>query len=79
MDQNQVDPEFINKVDSYQLWNLSGTYTGFKGLSLTAGIKNIADKDPPFTNQGTTFQQGYDPRFTDPIGRALFLRGSFTF
>jgi iron complex outermembrane receptor protein len=79
VDQNQVDPEFINKVSSYQLWNLSGTYTGFKGLSLTAGIKNIADKNPPFTNQGTTFQQGYDPRFTDPIGRALFLRGSFTF
>jgi iron complex outermembrane receptor protein len=78
-DQNQVDPEFFNRVSSYQLWNLSGTYTGFKGLTLTAGIKNIANKEPPFTNQGTTFQQGYDPRFTDPIGRALYLRGSFTF
>ncbi|MGO4379583.1 TonB-dependent receptor [Pseudoduganella sp. RAF19] len=78
-DQNLVDPQHFNKVSSYQLWNLSTTYTGFKGFSLTAGIKNLFDKDPPFTNQGTVFQKGYDPRFTDPIGRALYLRGSYTF
>ena len=37
-DQNlDIDDEFLNKVPSYSLWNLSGTYTGFKGVSLTAG------------------------------------------
>ena len=78
-DQNLVEPEFFNKVDSYSLWNLSGSYTGIKGLTLTAGIKNLLDKEPPFTNQGTMFQKGYDPRFTDPIGRALYLRASYAF
>jgi len=78
-DQNLVDDEFRNHVPSYSLVNLSGTYTGFKNVTLTAGVKNIADKEPPFSNQGTVFQKGYDPRYTDPIGRALYLRGSYSF
>lgn len=79
VDQNLVDPQYFNDVESYQLWNLSATYTGFKGLMLTAGVKNLLDKDPPFTNQGTVFQKGYDPRYADPIGRALYFRAAYTF
>jgi iron complex outermembrane receptor protein len=78
-DQNQVDAQYFNKVDSYSLWNVSGTYAGIKGLALTAGIKNLLDEDPPFTNQGTMFQAGYDPRYTDPVGRAVFMRASYSF
>lgn len=78
-DQNQVDPQYFNKVDSYSLWNVSGSYTGFKGVTLTAGVKNLLDEEPPFTNQGTLFQKGYDPRYTDPVGRALYLRASYSF
>jgi len=68
-----------NNVSAYTLTDLSTTYTGFKNFALTAGVKNLFDKDPPFSNQGVTFQQGYDPRFTDPTGRAYFLRGSYKF
>jgi iron complex outermembrane receptor protein len=78
-DQNFVDAQYFNKVGAYSLWNLSGTYTGIKGLTLTAGVKNLLDKEPPFTNQGTMFQKGYDPRYTDPVGRALFMRASYSF
>ena len=78
-DQNFVDPEFFNKVESYSLWNISGSYTGYRGLTLTVGVKNLLDEDPPFSNQGTLFQKGYDPRSTDPVGRALFMRASYTF
>ena len=78
-DQNLVADEYFNRVSSYSLVNLSGTYTGFRNVTLTAGMKNLFDKDPPFSNQGTVFQKGYDPRYTDPIGRALYLRGSYTF
>ncbi len=67
------------KVDSYSLWNLTGTYTGIKGLALTAGVKNLLDTEPPFSNQGTMFQQGYDPRYTDPVGRALYVCASYSF
>jgi len=79
-DQNlHIAPQYLNSVPSYSLWNLSGTYTCFKGVSLTAGVKNLLDKEPPFSNQGTLFQKGYDPRYTDPVGRALYARASYTF
>lgn len=78
-DQNQVDAQYKQDVGRYALWNFSGSYTGFKGLTLMAGVKNLFDKNPPFTNQGTMFQKGYDPRYTDPVGRALYLRGSYSF
>jgi iron complex outermembrane receptor protein len=74
-----VDQGDGEKVGSYSLWNISGSYSGIKGLTLTAGVKNLLDKDPPFTAQGTMFQKGYDPRYTDPVGRALFMRASYSF
>lgn len=67
------------KVASYTLYNMSATYSGFKNLVLTAGVKNVFDKKPPFSNQVTTFQIGYDPRYTDVIGRAFFVRGNYQF
>ncbi len=79
VDQNLVPAQFANKASSYSLWNLSGSYTGFKGLTLLAGVKNVLDEEPPFSNQGTLFQKGYDPRYSDPVGRALFVRASYAF
>ncbi|MFC4931775.1 TonB-dependent receptor [Massilia sp. GCM10023247] len=74
-DQNTaVDPEFFNKVGHYSTWTLSTTYTGNKHFELTAGIKNLFDEEPPFTNQVTNFQLGYDPRYTDPLGMTVYMR-----
>jgi iron complex outermembrane receptor protein len=56
------------------LWDLQGSYTGFKNLTLTLGVKNLWDANPPFTNSLLTFQSGYDPSYYDP--RARFLYGS---
>ncbi len=76
-DQTQVAGH--SKVAAYTLTNLSGSYTGFEGLALTLGVKNLFDKEPPFSNQGTLFQKGYDPRYTDPTGRAIYARASYAF
>jgi iron complex outermembrane receptor protein len=78
-DQNDVEPQYQQKVDPYSTWTLSGTYTGNKQIDITAGIKNLLDEDPPYTNQTTTFQQGYDPRYTDPIGRTYYVRATYRF
>ena len=43
------------------------------------GIKNLTDRDPPYSNQGEVFQANYDPRFTDPTGRTYYLRASYQF
>ena len=77
-DQNSVEEQFRHEVPSYSLLNLSASYTR-QGWLLTAGVKNLLDREPPFSNQGTLFQKGYDPRYTDPVGRAWYLRGSYTF
>ena len=77
-DQNSVDAQYRHDVSSYSLVNVSGSYAR-QGWLLTAGVKNLFDREPPFSNQGTLFQKGYDPRYTDPVGRAWYLRGSYTF
>ena len=74
-----LDQDGVNDVGSYTIWDASVTFTGVKGLTLTAGVKNLFDKDPPLTGQVTTFQRGYDPRFTDPLGRTLVLRAAYKF
>ncbi len=79
-DQNSaVDPGFFNTVGHYSTWSLSGTYTGNKRAEFTAGIKNLFDKEPPFTNQLTNFQLGYDPRYTDPLGLTVYMRVTYKF
>ncbi len=74
-----TDQDPANEVDSYSIFDLFGTWQGYKGLTLTAGIKNLFDRDPPFSNQVNTFQRGYDPRFTDPRGRTFMARASYKF
>lgn len=78
-DQNAVDPQFYNRVKDYSTWSLSGNYTGIKHVDVTLGVRNLFDEDPPFTNQSTTFQQGYDPRYTDPLGRTWYARLTYKF
>jgi iron complex outermembrane recepter protein len=78
-DVNQVDPEFFGKVSTYSLWDVWGSWQPTKAIAVTVGVRNVFDKSPPFSNQGATFQTGYDPRFTDATGRAYYLRASYTF
>ena len=78
-DQNNVATQFKQRVDRYSTWSLSTTYTGNKQIDVTAGVKNLLDQDPPYTNQTATFQQGYDPRYTDPLGRTFYVRATYKF
>lgn len=68
-----------HRVSDYTLYNLSGTYTGFKGTEITLGIKNILDTKPPVSNVVDNFQMGYDPRYSDIMGRTYFGRVSYKF
>jgi iron complex outermembrane recepter protein len=74
-----ADPSFNNHVGSYSLFDIWGLWQPTKAVALTVGIRNLFDTDPPFSNQGRTFQQGYDPRFTDPTGRTYYVRGTYNF
>ena len=65
------------RVSTMSLWDLSGTYTGFKNWQFVLGVKNLMDTNPPVSNQGNSFQSGYDPSYYDP--RARFVYGTVTY
>ena len=75
-------PNWSPTVDPYWLHHVSVSYTGIKHLSITAGIRNIFDKDPPFTvayDGNTGAGSSWEPRVADPRGRSYTLLLSYTF
>lgn len=74
-----LEDQYINRVKSFSTLDVGFSYTGIKNLALGVTIRNLLDTKPPFSNQGRTFQQGYDPRFTDALGRALQLKVNYKF
>ena len=74
-----LDQDGVNEVGSYSVVDLSVGWTGIKNLTLRVGVTNLLDETPPVSGQTTTFQRGYDPRFTDPIGRAYMLSAAYKF
>ena len=74
--------QYDARVDAYSLFHASATYTGIPNLSLTAGIKNLFDRDPPFaiTYDGNTGAgSSWEPRVADPRGRSLTLMANYRF
>jgi iron complex outermembrane recepter protein len=69
------------KVGVYETFDVQGSYSGIKGLTLTAGIKNFLDKDPPYSNAGVNgqFQAGYDASYADVRGRFIYGKVSYEF
>jgi iron complex outermembrane receptor protein len=69
------------KVSAYDIYGLQTSYSGVKGLTLTVGVRNLFDTDPPYTNAGgqTSFQAGYDPTYADPRGRFFYGRIQYKF
>ncbi len=75
---SQYDP----KVDAYSIFHASATWSGIKNLTLTAGIKNLFDKDPPFAityDSNTGAGSSWEPRVGDPRGRSLTLLANYKF
>ena len=67
------------QVGAYDVWDLQGRYSGFKNTTLALGIKNLLDRDPPFSNQTAQGLVMYDPRYADPRGRTFYATLTFTF
>ncbi len=67
------------RVGTLSLWDLNVSYTGFRNWKLSLGAQNLFDKDPPFSNQTTTFQVGYDPTYYDARARFVYVAATYTF
>ncbi|MET0265593.1 MAG: TonB-dependent receptor [Duganella sp.] len=68
-----------NRVTSYSLWDLSGSWQVNKAFKLRAGMQNIFNRAPPFSNQAFFFLSGYDPTYTDVRGRRFFASANYAF
>jgi iron complex outermembrane receptor protein len=67
------------KVGAYDIWNVQGSYAGFKNTIVAIGIKNLLGRAPPFSNQTTAGLVMYDPRYADPRGRLFYAQLTFAF
>jgi len=66
-------------VGSLSLWDLQGSYTGFRNWRLALGVKNLFDRNPPASNQLTSFISGFDPTYYDPRGRFVYASVTYKF
>ncbi|NQZ83317.1 MAG: TonB-dependent receptor [Colwellia sp.] len=62
-------------VNYLSKWNVSAS------LTASIGVKNLLDKAPPFSlrTAGGGHQVGYDPRYSDELGRTYYMKASYTF
>jgi iron complex outermembrane receptor protein len=74
---NDLEPG--HRVASYTTFDGYLSWAMKKGFGITAGVRNMFDRNPPLSYQTQTFQAGYDPRYTDPTGRTLYVRGTYNF
>ena len=76
-------PDYNRRVSPYMTYNFSVTYTGLmRGLRLTAGVRNLFDRDPPFAityDSNTGAGSSWEPRVADPRGRSYIMGAEFSF
>jgi len=77
------DQHIIGKSDrrvaAYSLWSLSAAWEATRSLTLRAGLQNVLDTPPPYSQQAYFFLVGYDPSYTDPRGRYGYVSAKYTF
>ena len=69
---------YVKSSDTYD-WQTRADIT--KNYMVTAGIKNLMDKDPSFSNRtaGGGNQVGYDGRYNSPLGRTFYVTAAAKF
>ncbi|QJR80481.1 TonB-dependent receptor [Alteromonas pelagimontana] len=72
---------YDGEVGSYLIYNYSLRYSGWEDLEVTFGIKNLFDRDPPFTAHQNDYSPGaaFDPRVADPRGRSYTVQLTYDF
>jgi iron complex outermembrane receptor protein len=68
----------VRKVDAYQTFDLQLGYSGIKSTRLAVGVKNLTDRDPPYTNLTSNFLGGYDVSYADPRGRYMYASATYS-
>ena len=67
------------RVRAYSLWDLSGRWKATQSATVRAGVQNLLNTDPPYSNQSYYFLATYDPTYTDPRGRTGYVALDYKF
>jgi iron complex outermembrane receptor protein len=67
------------KVDAYDTFDLQLAYNGWRNMRAAVGVKNLFDRDPPYTNLTSNFLGGYDVSYGDPRGRFAYVNLTYSF
>jgi iron complex outermembrane recepter protein len=75
-------PVSTRKVSSHEEWDTQVSYSGFKSVELSFGIKNLLDNDPPFSlknaSDNTYSQMGFAELYTSR-GRFFYASAKYVF
>lgn len=75
-------PDYNERVDDYIVYNLSATQRITDMFSITAGVRNVFDTDPPFAityDSNTGAGSSWEPRVADPRGRSFTILAEVKF
>lgn len=67
-------------VPSQSIFDAQLTYTGIRRLTLSVGVKNLTDRNPPlYVPASNQFQAGYDISLYDPRARTVYGTANLRF
>jgi iron complex outermembrane receptor protein len=66
-------------VDSTAVWNFFWKWNFAKNWSMNLAVTNLFDEDPPFSNETSASNAGYNPSQHDPRGRYYQLGITYRF
>lgn len=72
--QSASRPDYNERVKAYVIYNMSAAVDINDRFRLTAGVRNVFDRDPPFAityDSNTGAGSSWEPRVADPRGRSF--------
>ena len=56
-------------ISAHGVWNLFWKWNATRALTVTLSVQNLLDTTPPFSNETSATNAGYNPSLSDPRGR----------
>jgi iron complex outermembrane receptor protein len=67
------------KVEAYQTFDAQLAYNGIASTKLAVGVKNLTNRNPPYTNLASNFLGGYDTNYGDVRGRYVYATATYSY
>ncbi|MGH8254870.1 MAG: TonB-dependent receptor plug domain-containing protein [Steroidobacteraceae bacterium] len=66
-------------VGTDSTWDVYGSYKPIRQLTVLLGIRNLLNKNPPFSNQLGNWPTGYNPVYSNPLLRTFYINLKYKF